>query len=114
MNEKQLLSVSFIFSLIGILIILLISYVFQPELYKISELSKENVDEIVRVKGNIESFYETPGLYLINLVDDSARITVVVFKENEMNLVEGELIEVKGSVVEYGDEIEIIAKEVVL
>ena len=31
-----------------------------------------------------------------------------------MNLVEGELIEVKGSVVEYGDEIEIIAKEVVL
>ena len=75
---------------------------------------KENLDDFVKVKGNIESFYETPGLYLINIVDDSGIITVVVFKEDEINLIEVEFIEVMGSVVEYGDEIEIIAKEIVL
>jgi len=114
MKERQLLSVSFIFSLIGILIILAISYVSGPETYEISELSKDNLDDFVKVEGNIESFYETPGLYLINLVDDSGKITIVVFKEDEISLIEGEFISVEGSVVEYGDKIEIIAKEIVL
>lgn len=109
-----MLSVSFMFSLIGILIILSVSFVSSPKLYSISELDKNNVDQIVRVRGNIESFYETPGLYIVNLIDDSGKITIVVFKEDEMNLIEGMFVEVIGSVVEYGNKIEITAKEIVL
>ena len=109
-----MLSISFIFSLIGILVVLLVSFVSSPKLYSISDLDKNDIDQVVRVRGNIESFHETPGLYLINLADDSGKITVVVFKNDEMDLTEGMFVEVIGSVVEYGDQIEITAKEIVL
>ena len=114
MNEKQLLSVSFIFSLIGIFVILLISYVSNAKLYDIADLTKDNLDEIVRIKGNVNYFTETPGLYIINLKDDSGSIAVIVFKEDEIYFQEGMFADVTGSVVEYGDDLEIIAKEIVL
>ena len=113
MREKELLKVSLIFSLIGILILFFLTYTIKVQLYEISSLSKDNLDDTVRVKGVVESFAETPGLYLVTLKDNTGRITVVVFKDEKLNLQEGLGLEVIGNVVEYKDKIEIIAKEIV-
>ena len=114
MNEKDLLKVSLIFSLIGILILFFLTYTLKVNLYEINSLSKDNLDDIVRVKGVVESFTETPGLYLVNLKDNTGKITVVVFKDEKLELQEGLEIEVIGQVVEYQNKLEIIAKEIVL
>ena len=113
MKERVLLRVSLIFSLIGILILFFLTYTLKVNLYEINSLSKDNLDDIVRVKGVVESFTETPGLYLVNLKDNTGKITVVVFKDEKLELQEGLEIEVIGNVVEYKDNIEIIAKEIV-
>lgn len=107
------MKVSLIFSLIGILILFFLTYTIKVQLYEINSLSKDNIDDTVRVKGIVESFTETPGLYLVNLKDNSGRITVVVFKDERLGLQEGLNLEVIGNVVEYKDKIEIIAKEIV-
>ena len=114
MKEKDLLKVSLVFSLIGILIIFILTGTLEVERYNIGSLSKENLDDTVKVKGIIENYGETPGLYLINLKDDTGKITVVIFKDEELELQEGLEIEIVGDIVEYEDEIEIIAKEIVV
>ena len=114
MKEKDLLKVSLVFSLIGILIIFILTGTLEARGYNIGDLNKDNVDDTVKVKGIITSYGETPGLYLINLKDDTGKITVIVFKDEEIELQEGLKIEIVGQVTEYQDEIEIIAKEIVV
>jgi len=113
-KESQLLKVSLIFSLIGILILFYLTYTLEAKRYDINSLTKDNIDDIVKVKGIIESYGETPGLYLIDLKDDTGRITVVVFKDEEIELIEGLEIEIIGQVTEYQNKLEIIAKEIVI
>lgn len=109
-----MLKASIIFSLIGILIIFYLTYTLEPTKYNIISLSKDNLDDIIQIKGIIESYGETPGLYLVTLKDDSGKITVVVFKDEELELYEGVEVKVIGQVVEYQDKLEIIAKEIVI
>jgi len=113
-NEIVLLRVSLIFSLIGILILFMLTYELKVKLYEINSLSKDNIDDVVRVKGVIESFAETPGLYLITLSDNTGKMTVVIFKDEKIPLQKNLEIEIIGSVVEYKDKIEIIAKQIVI
>ena len=112
MKEKDLLKISLISSLIGILILFFLTYTIKVNLYEINSLSKDNIDNTVRVKGIVESFAETPGLYLITLKDNTGKITVVVFKDEKIEMQKGLELEVIGQVVEYKDKIEIIAKKI--
>ena len=114
MKEKQLFKVSLTFSLIGILIIFFLTYTLEVKKYDVGSLSKENLDETIKVKGIIESYGETPGLYLINLKDDTGKIVIIVFKDEKLELMEGIEVEIIGDVVEYEDKLEIIAKEIVI
>ena len=113
MKEKDLLKVSLIFSLIGILLLFILTYEMKVNFYEINSLSKDNLDSAVRIKGVVESFAETPGLYLVNLKDDTGAITVVIFKDEPLNLQEGLELEVVGTVTEYNNKLEIILKEIV-
>ena len=114
MKEKDLLKVSLIFSLIGILILFYLTYTIEPKSYNIDSLSRDNLDEVIKIKGVIESYSETPGLYLITLNDNTGKITIVVFKDEKIELQEGINLEGIGQVVEYENKLEVIAKEIVL
>jgi len=113
-KEKDLLKVSLIFSLIGILILFYLTYTIEPKSYNIDSLSRDNLDEVIKIKGVIESYSETPGLYLITLNDNTGKITIVVFKDEKIELQEGINLEGIGQVVEYENKLEVIAKEIVL
>ena len=114
MKERDLLGVSLIFSLIGVLALFYITYTTEITKYDIGSLNKNHIDKIVRVKGIVESFTETPGLYLINLKDDTGKITVVVFKDEELQLQKNMILEITGSITEYNNKIEIISKQIVI
>ena len=47
-------------------------------------------------------------------MDDTGNIDVVVFKEEQLNLEKGRIIQVEGQVTGYQDKIEIIAKRIIL
>jgi len=92
----------------------MLTYELKVKLYEINSLSKDNIDDVVRIKGIVESFAETPGLYLITLRDNTGKMTVVIFKDEKIPLQKNLEIEIIGSVVEYKDKIEIIAKQIVI
>ena len=112
MKESDLLKVALVCSLIGILMILFIVQKYETPNYKINEIDKSKLDKQVGIKGQIERLTETPGLYILDLVDSSGKMTVVVFKDETLDINEGDLLEVEGIVSEYKNNVEVIAKQI--
>ncbi|MBT3691207.1 hypothetical protein HOG16_03130 [Candidatus Woesearchaeota archaeon] len=113
MNENTLLKCSLLFSILGILAILFISETSSIELSKISDLTKESIEEKVRIIGEIKTIGDSPGLIILNLEDDTGTITVMLFKnEEEIPLEKNQRVEVIGTITEYKDQLEIIADQI--
>ena len=112
MKEKDLLKIALVCSLVGIFIILFIVQKYEVPSYSIEDIDKSMLNDMVSVKGQISRITETPGLYILDLEDSTGKITVVVFKEEDLDILEGNFIEIEGEVAEYKNEVEIIAKQI--
>ncbi len=114
MHEKTLLKISLATSLIGILILLMIMDKIDVSGSNIAAINKELIDKQVKIKGEITRITETPGLYFLNIKDDTADMDVIIFKEDEIEFEKGSLVEVDGQVTEYHGKLELIAKKVII
>lgn len=114
MKEKTLLKISLATAIIGILVLLFILDRISLSNINISNLTKENLDEKVKIKAELIKITETPGLYLLTVKDFSGEIAVVVFKDEKLELKEGDVLEIEGQVASYKDKIEIIAKKITI
>jgi len=113
MIESNLIKISLILSLVGIVILILISDKIKIKDYQINELSKEVLEKEVTVSGKIVNIKETPGLEIITISDNTKPIKVVLFKdENKIQLKKGQEIEVTGKLKIYQKDFEIEAKEI--
>src|SRR3989344_3679984 len=75
----------------------------------IGNISEKNLNEKVKVKGYVTFFKETPGLYIMDIKDNTGNITVLAFKDDKINLTKNSIIEVEGSLTKYNNELEINA-----
>ena len=113
MNEKNLFTIAIIIALIGILSLIYISEKVQPPFLKINNITKEYTDRQIITLGKIENIRETPGLYLINIEDETDTITIVVFKQDQqLNLSINQNIQITGKVQDYNGQLEVIADEI--
>jgi len=110
MKDSTLFKISIVCSLIGIFILFIVSEKLDLSKSDIGSINKEMLDKKVKVKGYISSIAETPGLYIINLNDETGNITAIVFKEESFNITKGSIIEIEGKVVEYKEKLEINAE----
>ncbi len=114
MKEKTLIKLSFITSIIGIVILLFIMDKIELSKSNISNLTQNDIDKKIKIKAELLRITETPGLYLLNVKDFSGEISVVVFKDEPINLTKGDILEIEGQVTNYKDKIEIIAKKITI
>ena len=114
MKEKTLLKISLITSLVGILILLVILDKIDVSDSNINAINKTFLDKQVKIKGEITRITETPGLYIMNVKDNTGDIDVIVFKEEKLELEKGNIIQIEGQVTEYQGKLEIIAKKIVI
>ncbi len=113
MDENTLLKCSLLFCILGILAILFISETSSISLSKVSDITKENLEEKVRVEGYIKTIGDSPGLIILNLEDDNGTITVMLFKnEEEIALEKNQKVEIIGVLTEYKGQLEIIADQI--
>ena len=112
MQEKTLLKISFITALIGLLVLLFILDKIELSNFSISNLSENEIDKKVKIKAELLSIKETPGLYILEVKDFSGEITIIVFKDEKLDLQKGDILEIEGQVTSYKDKIEIIAKKI--
>lgn len=114
MEEKTLLKVALICSVIGIFIILIFADRLELSPMGISGISESLVDQSVKIQGKISAVRNTPSVLTLDIKDDSGSIKVVVFNDQDSELSEGDLVEVTGKVKEYKGSIEIEANKVVM
>ena len=114
MDNKTLFKISLACSLMGILLIVYISDKIEAPLFNIEELTKEKIDQEIRIKGEIKNFNDLPSLVLMEVEDKTGTITVMFFKEKNVTIKKGQKIEVDGKLVEYEDKLEIEADSIYL
>ena len=111
MKETTLLKTALICSLVGLIALYFISTKAEIGEYKPNPINK-NIGEDVKLTGTITRISQKENVAFIELSHQSP-ITVVFFKENtNMNLKNGDGIEVIGEVQEYKGKNEVIAQKI--
>ena len=109
MKEKSLLKIALICSLLGLLILYLISDSIEIKEKNIEKITLENKDEFVKLRGIVSNVVDTEKVVIMEITQPQ-EITVVLFKDKEtVNIQEGNEVEVIGKVDEYEGSLEIIA-----
>ena len=111
MQNSILLKISFIVSIIGIFLLLLILEYQEIPFYQIKDITKDQLERSVKIQGTIINIKETPGLYILTLRDTKS-IPVMIFKEEEIAFKRNSKVEIEGKVTEYKSELEIIADKI--
>src|SRR3989344_4088476 len=114
MKDKTLLKISLVTTVIGILILLFILDRISLSNSNLSNITKDNLDENIKIKAELVKITETPGLYILTVRDFSGIMTVIVFKDESLELKEGDVLEIEGRVTSYNGKLEIIAKKITI
>jgi len=110
----DILKISILVAVVGIVSLFFISAAFTEEMTKVSELK---IGQMERISGIVTSIYVSrDGHVFLKVADDTGDITVVAFKNSNIDVAYdlelGEEVSVLGRVEEYKGEMEIIAKEI--
>jgi len=114
MKDETILKISLIISITGIFLLLFILEFSEVKPFQIKDISEEQLELQVKIQGEIISIKETPGLYILKIDDLTETLTVIIFKEEPINIKKGMYVEITGKVQEYKDELEIIADKIIL
>ena len=122
MNEQTLTKVALSCSVIGLTVLFIVSSHIKEELYY--ELENAKLGSKVTVSGIVERVIEKEKVVVVELTDVNDKknrnkspapvISVVLFRnpKKALNISEGDVIKVKGTVEEYKGERELIGEEV--
>ena len=110
MKEQTLLKIALIVSLLGLLILYLISDNIDLKERNIEKITLDNKDEFVKLTGTVNKVIDTEKVTIMEIMQEQ-EITVVLFKDENktMPIQEGNEVEVIGKVDEYEGKLEIIA-----
>lgn len=110
MKEKTLLKLALIVSLLGLLILFLISDNIKIKEKNIEKITIENKDEFVKLRGIVSKVIDTEKVTIMEITQPQ-QITVVLFKDENktMSIQQGNQVEIFGKVDEYEGKLEIIA-----
>lgn len=113
MKTENLLKISFVVMLIGILTIIILSNYAEPSLTKIQNINEMMIDEWVKINGTIIDLtnYNSTSIFLLE--DNTATIKVVQYNAYS-DIHRGMSVEIIGKVIEYKNELEIEASKIIV
>ncbi len=113
MQEKTLYLISVMVILLGLPF--LFFYADEADLPSVARIDSELPEEKVRVSGRITRLSDHDKVIFLELQGERIEtMEIVLFKEEEIFLHEGDYVEVSGTVEEYRGKKEVIADKVVL
>lgn len=109
MEDSKLFKISLAISLIGIFIILIIADRIDLSESNIANLTDYELGSKVKIKASVTKVIDTEKVLILNVKDDTGETTVIAYKEENITVKAGDIIEVKGSLTEYEGTLEIEA-----
>lgn len=115
MNDKTLLRIALLGSVVGVVILLLLSEQIGVQKEVISRLDGVPEGKEVEVVGKILRFSDKGKVAFVEIAEQKIEaVNVVLFKDRNITLREGDIVRVTGSVEEYEGKKEILGNRVVL
>lgn len=113
MKEKSLFKISLIGAVIGIVILFLVASEIELSEIQISRIDSVPEEEEVLVRGLVTRVTDRDKVAFLEVAQEEVKeITVVLFKDREIELEQGDYVEIQGSVEDYQGEKEIIGNRV--
>ena len=113
MKEKTLFKLALICSIVGLCVLFFISDSIVVNEIDVGKINFDNIGREVRVIGKIGRVSDTEKVMFLEVSQEKIEdVTVVLFKDSEIELKEGDYVELIGTLDEYNGEINIIANAV--
>ena len=110
MNEKSLLKLALLISVIGLILLFIISKNIEINDTTIEKITNEEIEGDVVIKGTIKEI-NSRGSATFLVISQESEIEVIVFSNN-VNLSKGDNVKITGQVSEYKNQKEIIADKI--
>lgn len=110
MKENMLLKLALIFSLVGLIVLFVLSNAVEPGEYN-AGLNSFQAGEYVKAKGVVSKISSGNNAVFIELRQYTP-VNIVVFEDDNISINDGDEIEVIGKTEEYNGEFEIIASRI--
>ena len=111
MKEKTLLLIAIMISILGLSALYYMSDVAEIEEKVIENIDATDIEKDIMIKGNVERVTDLEKVIIME-VSQPKTITVIAFKDGEMDIKEGDYLYITGAVQEYEGKPEIIADEI--
>lgn len=111
MREKTLLQIALMVSVLGVVVLYFMSSQMELEEKVIEKIDSTDYEKDLKIKGNVERVTDMEKIVILE-VSQPKSITVVAFKDGDVDLEEGDSVYISGSVEEYQGKPEIIADEI--
>jgi len=102
----NLLKIAFLATVIGILILAILSQNLEPKSISISKIDLKMLDNYVKISASIKEVIKTDSITILTIKDlaDNSEITAIMDKGD---VLKGENVEIIGQVIEYNESLEI-------
>lgn len=111
MKERTLLQIAVMVSILGLVALYYISENIGVEEKVIERIDSTDIEKDLRIKGTVGRVTDLEKIMIFE-VSQPKTITVVAFKEGDVDIEEGDSVYITGSVEEYKGKPEIIADEI--
>ncbi|MFH1455867.1 MAG: OB-fold nucleic acid binding domain-containing protein [archaeon] len=109
MNDKTLLKLAIICSIIGIFGLFVLSETTGAKIINISEINLSFIDKTIQVKGVITEVKLSQELTILEVEDETGKIKALAFEHLQVS--KGSKVNIEGTIQEYENEIEIIIEK---
>jgi len=110
MQEKNLLRVAILCSIIGIFVLIIISNSIELKKLTIGEITNKHIGQAIKTEGKIFSIITAEDFTILEIKDKTGKIKIMVFEN--ITLKQNQEILIEGKVKEYKDEFEIEADKI--
>ena len=110
MNEKSLLKLALLISVLGLILLYIVSKNIVIDDTTIEKITNEEIEGDVVIKGTIKEINSRGGTTFL-VISQESEIEVIVFSNN-VNLSKGDNVKITGQVSEYQDQKEIVADKI--
>ncbi|MDP3728110.1 MAG: OB-fold nucleic acid binding domain-containing protein [bacterium] len=114
MQEKTLIKLSLVTSVVGVIALFIISFFVKYDLIAITDINEDFVGKTIRIEGQIISLRQMENTYIFELQDETGVIPVIAYTEEQINLEKNSFVEVTGIISMYTCKLELKAEKVIL
>ncbi|RLE39423.1 hypothetical protein DRJ17_00540 [Candidatus Woesearchaeota archaeon] len=110
MQEKTLLKLSIILTIVGVISLFIYVDILNPREIEIEQL-KQNTDNVVTLEGTVINYKDYGKTAILKLAQPKT-VEVFLFKKENISINKGEYVKVTGEVKKYAKGFEIVADSI--